>query len=140
MFIATLHKTVASFLVALLLRPVNAHAQSETASGLDAQRHMTLRRLKVPLAPFDNLRVLNAPTIKGIAAPDIAQQTSPAKCRPGRRSLIGALIGAGGTLPFVSLVHTRFENEAANGTAAAATVVALGAAAGAFVGLATCGS
>lgn len=40
--------------------------------------------------------------------------------------------------PLAKLVHTRFENEAANGTAAAATTVVLGAAVGALVGLATC--
>ena len=117
MLIATLSKTVTACLVAFALCPADAQAQWGT----------------------ENRLVMKAPAIKLIATHGNAQQALPPRCRRGRRALIGALIGAGGTLPFVGVVHSRFENEAANGTAAAATAVALGAAAGAFIGLATCG-
>lgn len=139
MLINTLDKTVASCLVALLLCPLNVLAQSQKPSTLDAQGQTRLERLILVAPPPGNLLAMKAPDVNRITAPNNARQTPPAKCRRGRRSLIGALIGAGGTLPFVGLVHTRFENEAANGTAAAATAVVLGTAAGAFIGLATCG-
>ena len=66
------------------------------------------------------------------------RRTVPSVCRPGRRTLIGALIGAGASIPLAVVAHKRFENEAASGAGAAATTLALGAAAGAFIGLATC--
>ena len=55
-----------------------------------------------------------------------------------RRALIGALIGAGASVPLAKLAHDRFENEAASGPKAAVTSVLLSAGAGALVGLATC--
>ena len=64
--------------------------------------------------------------------------TTPRKCRPGRRAWIGALIGAGASIPLAKLAHDRWENEAANGAGAAATTVLLSAGAGALIGLATC--
>lgn len=64
--------------------------------------------------------------------------TTPRTCRPGRRAWIGALIGAGASIPLAKLAHDRWENEAANGAGAAATTVLLSAGAGALIGLATC--
>jgi hypothetical protein len=64
--------------------------------------------------------------------------TTPRKCRPGRRAWIGALIGAGASIPLAKLAHDRWENEAANGAGAAATTVLLSAGVGALVGLSTC--
>src|SRR5688572_6872221 len=104
---ATFHKTVASSLVALLLCPLNAHSQSRTPPGGATHEPMKLGRLKVPVElPFESLLAVKAPAVNQIAVPNMAQQTSPPKCRRGRRTLIGALIGAGGTLPFIGLVHT----------------------------------
>ena len=59
---------------------------------------------------------------------------------PAAGALFGALIGTAAAAPLAALAHKRWENEAANGAAAAATTLALGAAGGAFIGLATCGS
>jgi hypothetical protein len=73
----------------------------------------------------------------GLTAPSQAQTTART-CRRGRRAWIGALIGAAAATPLAALAHERWENEAANGAAAAATTVTLGAAAGAFIGLSTC--
>jgi hypothetical protein len=67
-----------------------------------------------------------------------SQTAQPRKCRAGRRALIGALIGAGASIPLARLAHDRFENEAASGPKAAATTVLLSAGAGALIGLATC--
>ena len=68
----------------------------------------------------------------------LSQSDQPRKCRAGRRALVGALIGAGASIPLAKLAHDRFENEAASGPKAAVTTVLLSAGAGAFVGLATC--
>ena len=68
----------------------------------------------------------------------VAQPTRSPKCRRGRRALLGALIGAAGSIPIAAVAHERWENEAASGAGAAMTAVALGAALGAFVGSATC--
>ena len=68
----------------------------------------------------------------------VSQSVQPPKCRACRRALIGALIGAGASVPWAKLAHDRFENEAASGPKAAVTTVLLSAGAGALVGLATC--
>ena len=68
----------------------------------------------------------------------LSQSAQPRQCRAGRRALIGALIGAGASIPLAKLAHDRFENEAASGPKAAATTVLLSAGAGALIGLATC--
>jgi hypothetical protein len=82
-----------------------------------------------------------APTAVGAGSrrapgPPAAQTTRP--CRRWRRILIGTAAGAAAAVPFASLVHRRFENEAANGGAAAAWTVGLGALAGALIANATC--
>jgi ferric-dicitrate binding protein FerR (iron transport regulator) len=68
-------------------------------------------------------------------APESATRSG---CRRWRRLLIGAAIGAAAAAPLAGLVNRRFENEAADGTAAAAGVVGLGGLGGALVGNATC--
>jgi hypothetical protein len=52
--------------------------------------------------------------------------------------LIGAGLGAAGAAPLATLVHRRFENEAADGGAVAAWTVGLGALVGALIANATC--
>jgi hypothetical protein len=77
-------------------------------------------------------------TLLPAAAPTQAQTDTTPTCRRGRRAWIGALIGAGASVPLAMLAHSRFENENASGAGAAATMIALGAGGGALVGLATC--
>lgn len=79
-----------------------------------------------------------APTLSRMSPTSISQPAQPRNCRAGRRALIGAVIGAGASVPLAKLAHDRFENEAASGPKAAATAVLLSAGAGALIGLATC--
>jgi hypothetical protein len=69
-----------------------------------------------------------------LAAPSSPQATTGLNCPRSRRIWIGALLGAGAAAPLAKIVHRRWENEGGNGAAAAATTVAIGAAAGAFIG------
>jgi hypothetical protein len=103
-------------LAGLLILPVAAEAQP-TPLYEAAQRQAALETLR-PAA--------------------VQPRPVPPTCRRGRRALIGALIGVGASIPLAVVAHTRFENEAASGAGAAATTLALGAAAGAFIGLSTC--
>lgn len=82
--------------------------------------------------------VTGAPVRARTSPSSISQPAQPRKCRAGRRALIGAVIGAGASVPLAKLAHDRFENEAASGPKAAATTVLLSAGAGALIGLATC--
>ena len=140
MFTITL-RALAFCLVALMLSALDANAQAQVLSEFDASRISKPGRLTLPvLRPLENPVVLNAVRVNDTTVRNRGQQTAPSKCRRGRRALIGALIGIGGSVPLAVLAHTRWENEAANGAAAAATTLALSAAGGAFIGLATCGN
>jgi hypothetical protein len=129
----------AAWLVATMLLASNVQAQSKRPADSLVPEHVVARFLRVNGGwPRPGSIVLPVPVATLTAAPQSARQASPPACRRGRRAFIGALFGAGaggGRAPFV---HTRWENEAANGAAAAATMVGLSAAGGAFLGLATC--
>lgn len=137
--VTTTLRAVALWVVALMLSVLDAAAQSPMLSELASQPSVNAYPLAVPvfIRPLES-RFTLAAEIKPNAVPDSTQQASPPRCRRGRRALIGALIGIGAAAPLARFAHTRFENEAASGAAAAATTLVLGAAAGAFVGLATC--
>lgn len=128
-----------SLCLAAFLGPVrSAQAQSQFAPVLQ-HRAEKPGGLTIPALP-----ALDATSIAPLAPTQpnlVSSSRQPATkrtCRPGRRTWIGAVIGAAAAAPFAKVAHDRFENEAASGAGAAATVLALGAAAGAFVGLSTC--
>jgi hypothetical protein len=80
----------------------------------------------------------DAATLAAMPPASSQAQTSERTCRRGRRAWIGALVGAGTSIPLAVILHERWINEGKNGDAGAASTVALGAAGGAPVGMATC--
>ena len=130
-------RAAAFCVIGLLGFVLEAHAQQEALLARDTRASVYLGGLKLPTLP--ELERPSVPSRGSITHALEAQQAPAPRCRKGRRALIGALIGTGGAIPLAVLAHTRWENEAANGAAAAATTLVLGAAAGAFIGLATCG-
>jgi hypothetical protein len=140
MRIAEIARIVASFTVALIVSEGAARAQPEPLSQLQSQLRRAPGRLSESLSRLPEAGWVLAPAVKS-ASGRIAKHTKKATtCRRGRRALFGALIGTTAAAPLAALAHKRWENEAANGGGAAATTLALGAAGGAFIGLATCGS
>ena len=137
MLAAVVVRAVGLCVVALMASAIDVQAQTETTLLPRTQEYAMLGRLRLPA--IDSAQLSKARVIIHTPTAPVQQQAPSSKCRRGRRAVIGALIGAAGAVPLAVLAHTRWENEAANGTAAAATAVALGAAAGAFIGLATCG-
>lgn len=128
-----------SLCLAVLLGSVrSAQAQPQLAPVLQ-HRAEKLGGLTVPALPALEPRFIS-PAVP--TQPDLAsssrQSTTKQTCRRARRTWIGAVIGAAAAAPLAKVAHDRFENEAASGAGAAATVLALGAAAGAFIGLSTC--
>ena len=111
--------------------PVAASERFAAAGRRPFQSTPLSTRLLIPaeLPPLD--------TVPGKGSGS-AQQAAAKRCRPGRRAWMGAIIGGAAITPVAVLVHERWENEAANGGGAAATTIAIGSAAGALVGLATC--
>ena len=133
-------RVVGSFTLAFIVSAGTAGAQSEPLSELARHRRRGPGRSSESLSRLPEAGWVLAPSLNS-AAEQIAKQTKGARmCRRGRRALLGALIGTAAAAPLAALAHKRWENEAANGAAAAATTLALGAAGGAFIGLATCGS
>src|SRR5688572_10945729 len=131
-------RIVASFALALLVSEGAARAQSEPLSELETHPRGVRGRLSESLSRLPEAGWVLTPSVD--SAGRIAKQTKSARtCRRSRRALLGALIGTTAAAPLAALAHKRWENEAANGAAAAATTLALGAAGGAFIGLATCG-
>ena len=124
-------------LAALLGSVSSGQAQSQLAPFLQ-HRAEKLGGLTVPALPALEPRFISpaVPTQPDLASSD--QSTVKRICRRGRRTWIGAVIGAAVSAPLAKVAHDRFENEAASGAGAAATVLTLGAAAGAFIGLSTC--
>ena len=122
-----------ALVLALMGSANGAHAQSPIADDARRQENRAVQASVLRLAQK-----------WGRGAPSIVRpesrllQQPPNECRRGRRAWIGALIGAGASVPVARFVHTRWENEAANGDAAAATTVAVAAAVGALIGAATC--
>jgi hypothetical protein len=115
-----------------------AQAQSQLTPVLQ-HRAGTLGGLTLPAMPaLEAWSNLPAVRTRPNLAPSSLQSTTKRTCRRGRRAWVGAVIGAEAAVPLAKVAHDRFENEAANGAGAAATVVALGASAGAFIGLSTC--
>jgi hypothetical protein len=103
----------------------------ETSLALAPDRAgLILRALPEPQSRF----AWNASVRTQPAAPSSSQATTGLNCPRARRIWIGALVGAGAAAPLAKIVHRRWENEGGNGAAAAATTVAIGAAAGAFIG------
>jgi hypothetical protein len=135
MRLRTLHASAVALCVAVMVG--NARAQSHTAPPFGHQAE-TADRLVVPRVPVFDGRFASPFAITRPALASTIRQTAKRNCRRSRRAWIGALVGAGAAVPVAKLAHDRFENEAANGAAAAATMVVLGAAVGAFIGLGTC--
>jgi hypothetical protein len=139
MRIAEIARIVASFTVALIVSEGAARA-ARTAFATPSQLRRVPGRLSESLSRLPEAGWVLAPAVNS-ASGRIAKHTKKATtCRRGRRALFGALIGTTAAAPLAALAHKRWENEAANGAGAAATTLALGAAGGAFIGLATCGS
>ena len=124
-------------LATLMTFAIVAHAQGQTGSSTQRRESVQPGSLNLSSIRLRPLAGVSKPTSAPIAV-STQSQGSSRQCRPGRRTWIGALIGAGAVMPLAKLAHTRFENEAANGAAAATTTVILGTSAGAFIGLATC--
>lgn len=114
-----------------------AHAQSDTLRNAGWHHATAAGALRASAVRVTEHWVKRTAAHR-VARADLTNQAPAKKCRTGRRAWIGALIGAGAMAPAAMLVHKRFENEAADGGAAAAWTVASGAAVGAFVGAATC--
>lgn len=132
-------RIAASFTLAFIVGGGAARAQSVAPSELETSLRGVPGRLSESLSRLHEAGWVT--TSVNTAPRPIAKQTKSARmCRRGRRALLGALIGTAAAAPLAALAHKRWENEAANGAAAAATTLALGAAGGAFIGLATCGS
>ena len=132
-------RAVALCMMALVGFALDAQAQEKTLLARVTQERAHPGGLKLVLPELERASVARrGPITTALHAP-VQQPASPPRCRRGRRAVFGALIGAGAAAPLAALAHTRWENEAANGAAAATTTVLLGAAAGAFIGLATCG-
>jgi hypothetical protein len=83
-------------------------------------------------------RPIAVPAFTQPEATPSGRQPTRRDCNRTRRAWIGALIGAAAAIPLAKVAYDRFENEAANGTSAAAAMIGLGAGAGAFIGLSTC--
>jgi hypothetical protein len=133
-------RVVASFTLAFIVSAGVAQAQSERLSELEPHLRRVPGRLSQSLSRLREAGWVLTPSVN-FASKRIARQTKGVEtCRRGRRALFGALIGTAAAAPLAAVAHKRWENEAANGAAAAATTLALGAAGGAFIGLATCGS
>ena len=130
--------TISLFLAALLGSVGSAQVQSQLAPSRQ-YRAETLRGLTVPALPVVAPRVDDpaVPTRPALASSS-RQSTMKRTCRRGRRTWMGAAIGAAAAAPLAKVAHDRSDNEAASGAGAAATALALGAAAGAFIGLSTC--
>jgi hypothetical protein len=123
---------------ALLGSVGSAQAQSQLAPVLQ-HRTEELGGLTVPaLAALEPRFISRAVPTQPDVASFSRQSTRKRTCRRDPRTWIGAVIGAAAAAPLAKVAHDRFENEAASGAGAAATVLALGAAAGAFIGLSTC--
>lgn len=127
--------TVAAF---SWLIPALAAAQDPAAIAPELLPPVVERAPRPPASPFRLADQLAETTTLSRQAPASPRATTPRKCRPGRRAWIGALIGAGASIPLAKLAHDRRENEAANGAGAAAATVLSSAGAGALVGVATC--
>jgi hypothetical protein len=137
--IRTVLRVTAMCVAGLTAHAVDAPAQSHATILRSVQQQASVGTLRTPALPaLERAGGATRPTAVRSPTPAASQQTAPRTCRRGRRALIGALIGAGGSIPVAVLAHERWENEAANGAGAAATMLALGAAAGALIGLATC--
>ena len=134
MFSAVAVRVVGLSLVVSLGSAADAYAERVTAAIPNAQ--LRLRGLTLPALRHEAVDPLKAREVT--LTKRVAQPTRSPKCRRGRRALLGALIGAAGSIPIAAVAHERWENEAASGAGAAMTAVALGAALGAFVGSATC--
>jgi hypothetical protein len=115
----------------------NARAQTQFAPRVHV-RAETPDTLEVPNPLASNRRLIAVPALVQPAPASPSRQPVGRTCSRGRRTWIGALIGAAAAAPVAKVAHDRFENEAANGTAAAASMIALGVAGGAFIGLSTC--
>ena len=133
-------RIAASFTLAFIVSAGVAQAQSERLSELEPHLRRVPGRLSQSLSRLREAGWVLTPS-ENSASGRIARQTKGVEtCRRGRHALFGALIGTAAAAPLAAVAHKRWENEAANGAAAAATTLALGAAGGAFIGLATCGS
>ena len=138
--IRAIARVVASFTLAFIVSAGVAQAQSERLSELKPHLRRVPGRLSESLSRLREARGVLTASVNS-ASGRIARQTNGVEtCRRRRRALLGTLIGTAAAAPLAALVHKRWENEAANGAAAAATPLALGAAGGAFIELATCGS
>jgi hypothetical protein len=130
----------AACILALTAGEIAARAESRGLSELNTSPSGKPERLSELLSRFSETPRVLTPSVKFAVVRSRNQTTSARTCRRGRRALLGALIGTAAAAPLAALAHKRWENEAANGAAAAATTLALGAAGGAFIGVATCGS
>ena len=140
MRLAEIARIVIPLTVALILSEGAARAQPERLSELESHLKGARGRVSESLSRLPEAGWVLAPPGHS-ASGRIAKQTKSATtCRRGRRALLGALIGTTAAAPLAALAHKRWTNEAANGAGAAATTLALGAAGGGFIGLATCGS
>ena len=139
MSIRVVLRVAALCLAGLVAHAGDAPAQTQTSLLRSAQQHAAAGTLRSPALPvLESVDVATRPVRVQPPTAPVSQQTAPPKCDRGRRALIGGLIGTGGAIPAAVVAHRRWENEAGNGAGAAATMLALGAAAGAFIGLATC--
>ncbi|MGE3509955.1 MAG: hypothetical protein AB7N65_13840 [Vicinamibacterales bacterium] len=118
-----------------LAGPMGADSQAQAQSAFAPVRVETAGGLKLP--SFDRQFATARPR-----QPDqtSAGQQPRAKqtCRRGRRTWLGAILGAAASAPLAKLAYDRFENEAANGAGAASSLLVVGSAAGAIIGLSSC--
>ena len=132
-----------SLVACAALRPGSAEAEPRHASSLAPRGAPGPITAAVTAAAASEAHAA-APDLRPAPRRPIASANRPsaapsAACLRWRRILIGAAIGTVAAVPLARLVHARFENEAADGTPAAAWVVGLGGLGGALIGNATCG-